>query len=113
MFINRQPTLQRECNLPNPPVEEDQPPVYPSLNIDIAPVPLPPVLYDMLSLIREQHRVTTVQYLTPVESQPSNGPVIGNTPRPFLPEQLYLATTVPTQDPSELCTFINHCAYLL
>ena len=112
MFINRQLTLQREHNLPNPPVKEDQP-VYPSLNIDIAPVPPPPVLYDTLSLIREQHRVTTVQYPTLVESQPSNGPVIGNAPRPFLPEQLYLATTVPTRDPLELCAFINHCAYLL
>src|SRR5579863_5078462 len=113
MFINRQPNPWREHNLPDPPREEDQPLVYPSLNIDIAPVPPPPVLYDTLPPVREQHRVTTVQYLTLVESQPSNGPVIGNTPRPFLLEQLYLATTVPTRDPSELCAFINHCAYLL
>ena len=111
-FINRQPTLWRECNLPDP-LREEEPLGYPSLNIDIAPVPPPPVLYDTLSPVREQHRVTTIQYPTPIESQPSNRPVIGNVPRPFLLEQLYLATTVPTQDPSELHAFINHCSYLL
>ena len=39
--------------------------------------------------------------------------IVGLPPRPFLPEQQYLATTIPTRDLIEHITFLNHCCYFL
>jgi len=33
-------------------------------------------------------------------------------PRPFLPEHIYLSTTIPSRDRNEQLAFLRHCRYL-
>ena len=51
---------------------------------------------------------------TPLTTIASGGSeLIGKTYQAFLPEDKYLATTIPTRDINEFNTFCNHCWYLL
>jgi len=51
---------------------------------------------------------------TPLASVLSGGSeLIGRTFQVFLPENKYLATTVPTRSKEELNAFRSHCWYLL
>jgi hypothetical protein len=38
--------------------------------------------------------------------------VTGFPPRPFLPEHIYLSTTIPSRDRNEQLAFLRHCRYL-
>jgi hypothetical protein len=50
----------------------------------------------------------------PLQRNPSPGPVevTGFPPRPFLPEHIYLSTTIPSRNREEQLAFIRHCRYL-
>lgn len=57
-----------------------------------------------------------VQYptLSPQNSRSSGEQeLVGLPPRPSLPDQIYLSTTLPTRNRAELRSFVNHCTYLL
>ena len=73
-----------------PPIPDYATPVYPSLATP-APVFIPP----------------------PPSPHASSPDLTGRSPQPFLPEQLYLAKTLPTRTRAELQSFLNHCNYLL
>jgi len=38
--------------------------------------------------------------------------ITGFPPRPFLPEHIYLSTTIPSRNRDEQLAFIRHCHYL-
>src|SRR5260221_6709600 len=50
-----------------------------------------------------------------IQSDPSSRhlEILGLPPQPFLPENIYLAATIPTRDLIEHFTFVNHCRYIL
>jgi hypothetical protein len=53
-------------------------------------------------------------FIPPQPSPHASSPdLTGRSPQPFLPEQLYLAKTLPTRTRAELQSFLNHCNYLL
>ena len=38
--------------------------------------------------------------------------ITGFPPRPFLPEHIYLSTTIPSRNRDEQLAFLRHCGYL-
>jgi hypothetical protein len=54
------------------------------------------------------------QVPTPIQQATSIGPVevTGFPPRPFLPEHIYLSTTIPNRNRDEQLAFLRHCQYL-
>jgi hypothetical protein len=38
--------------------------------------------------------------------------ITGFPPRPFLPEHIYLSTTIPSRDRDKQLAFLRHCHYL-
>ena len=86
----RAPPVPPPASPPLPPIPDYVTPVYPSLTTP-APVFIPP----------------------PPSPHASSPDLTGRSPQPFLPEQLYLAKTLPTRTHTELQSFLNHCNYLL
>jgi len=117
-ILQRQPAFVERRPTPRPPVTtETAPPVY--LNIlapsHIEPTPsyyvnLPPLVIPPLS---DQYQEAPLPP-TPLTTAILEGSeLIGRAFQTFLPEDKYLATTIPTRDKHKFSTFHSHCWYLL
>jgi len=76
------------------------------------PVPqTAPVLPD--SVLQEELNLSPDHPLPPLPDHSSYSEVRGEAFQPFLPEQFYLAATLPSRSRAELLTFRIHCRSLL